>query len=65
MDDTNAPVHSLAGIGKAYRLPLKNDFTRIGLVNSGEDFHQRRFAGAVFPHQRMDFAAPDRDADVV
>ena len=33
-------------------------------VDAGEDFHQRRLAGAVLAHQRVDFAGPQVEADV-
>lgn len=37
----------------------------IGLVGTGEDLHQRRFAGAVLTHQGVNFTGIDFQADVL
>ena len=33
--------------------------SRIGGHGTGDDLDERRFAGAVFPHERVDFAVPE------
>ena len=38
---------------------------RIPGVDAGEDFHQRRLAGAVLAHQRMDFARHELELNFV
>ncbi len=38
-------------------LPLQLEGARIGRVDAGDDLHQRRLAGAVLAHQRMNVAA--------
>ena len=41
-----------------------HDFSAVGTVIPVQDTHQGRFAGAVFPHQAMDTALGDGEADV-
>ena len=47
---------SLARRGEADRLAFEGDFSGVGDVNAGQDFHQGGFAGAVFADQGMHFA---------
>ena len=42
-----------------------SDFAGVGLVDAGQDFDQRRFAGAVLAQQRVDLAAADVEIDVI
>ena len=35
------------------RAPAKDDAAGVRPVEAGDDLHQRRFAGAVFPHERV------------
>ncbi len=54
----------MSGIAEHDRLAVDNDSsTRIGRIGARQDLHQRRFAGTVFTHQRMDFAGVNREAD--
>jgi hypothetical protein len=39
--------------------------TGIGRIGAGDDVDQRRFAGAVFPEQDVNFAAPYVEVDAV
>src|SRR5690606_9651735 len=47
-------------------LALENDLSFIvaGRIDAREHFHQRRLAGPVFPHQRVDFTVLDGEIDV-
>ena len=38
---------------------------RVGPVDAGDDLDQRRLAGAVLAHQRVDLAGPEVERDVV
>ncbi len=44
-------VEGVAGGGEADRLPVELDLAFVGPVETGEDVHQRRLAGAVFAEQ--------------
>ena len=44
---------------------VKANFAGVRRVDTGEDFDQRRLAGAVLAEQRVDFAAPDVEIDAV
>ena len=41
------------------------NLTGIRLVDSSENFDQRRFPSAIFPKQRVDFPGPYRKADMI
>lgn len=47
-------------IGRGYfdRFAVQQDFAAIGLQNAIDNMHQRRFTGAVFTRERMDFSPP-------
>ncbi len=47
------------------RLAVLPDFAPVRLVKAEEDAHQRAFAGAVLPQQRVDFPAAQLQGDVV
>ena len=45
------------GVERAVELPLLSvdqDLPRVGALEAGEDLYQRRFAGSVGPHKRLD-----------
>ena len=42
------------------RLSVDQDLAAGGGIGAGEDLHQRAFSRAVFAHQRVDLAGPDR-----
>ena len=46
-------------------LPVEQDVAAVGGLVAGEDFHQRRFARAVFAQHADDLPAVDGEADVV
>ncbi len=48
-----------------HRLAVDEDFTFIGLVNAGEDFHERGFACAVLADQCGHLTGIERDIDVI
>ena len=63
MDDADAEVLRRLGARQRY-LPLADqDTARVGLVDAGEAFHQRRLAGAVLAHQRVDLAGAQVEVD--
>ena len=44
---------------------VQPDLAAVGLINAGDDFDQRRLAGAVLAEQRMDFAGIKRKRNVL
>ena len=42
-----------------------DDLARVGLDQTEDIFHQRRFAGAALAHEPQNFAAAEREAHVV
>jgi len=51
--------------GKGPRIAIDDDLAGIRPVDAGENIHQRRFAGAVFAQQRVNFPGPDLEIDVL
>ena len=47
------------------RLAVQQHAARIRAIEAGDDFDERRFAGAVLAHQRMDFARLQIERDAV
>ena len=47
------------------RVPLTQDFACVLAIRAAQDLHQRRFAGAVFAEQDVDFAGVERQVDAV
>ena len=41
------------------------DVARVGLIKTGENFDERRLAGAVLTDEGVDFARHDRQVDTV
>ena len=65
IDDRDAVLPGRERTGDGDGLPVDQDLAaRIRLVGAGQDLHQRRFAGAVLAHERMDFAGMDLERDV-
>ena len=56
MDNADAEFLRGAGSPNCDRFALNNDLARVGLDDFRQDLHQRRLAGAVFSHQRMNLA---------
>ena len=65
MDHTDPLGHGIAWRAENDAFTMDGDFTGIRLVNPGEDVHQGRFAGAIFPEQGMDLPGRHREADVL
>ena len=57
MYDGNTGKPGFARIGKINFPAIKENLTAVFCVDTGYDFHQCRFTGAVFAHKSMDFAA--------
>ena len=45
--------------------PAHENFARVGLIEPGENFDERRLAGAVLTDERMDLGGHDREVDAV
>ena len=45
--------------------PVDPDLAAVGRVHAGEDLHERRLAGAVLPHDRVDLARVAVEPDAV
>ena len=53
-----------SGLAKATGAPAKIDLTGVRLVNTADDVHQGRFAGAVFSHQGVYLARLYAETDL-
>jgi hypothetical protein len=49
--------------GSLTGLPSKQDLAGGRLLEAGQDLDERRFAGAVFTHQRVDFTGAEIEID--
>ena len=65
MDYADAQLLRAARRADFDRLAIEQDLALVGLVDAGEDLHQRRLAGAVLAHQRMHFAGVQLQPDPV
>ena len=55
----DAALHRFAGGAERHLLTFQQDAAMRRLLNTGDDLHQCRLAGAVLAHQNVDRAAPD------
>ena len=60
----DAVAGGVGGAGEARRLAAEQDRAGVGLVDAGQDAHQRRLAGAVLADQAHDLVRPDLEADI-
>ena len=65
MDHRDAVAQRVERRGELDLLALQPEGAGIGRVDAGDDFHQRRLAGAVLAHQRVDMAALQAERHVV
>ncbi len=67
VDDDDAGLLAVRDAGEAPFLALEPDLAGVGAVriDAAQDLHQRRFAGPVLAHQRMDLAAFHAQIDVL
>ena len=65
MDDADAEFLRPAGRSDLDRLAFQQDLAVIGLVDAGQDLHQRRLAGAVLAHQGVHLAGAQFQPGVV
>ena len=65
MNDADAHGLRLARALEIDRLAVIENVARIPGVDAGENLHQRRFAGAVLAHQRVDFPRHELELDFV
>ena len=64
VDDRDSGVLALGNVAELDALARHLEVAGIGVVQAGEDFHQRGLAGAVLPDQCVDFASLDVDGAV-
>ena len=55
----------VAWIGNGHKLPVPANRPGIWLDDAVDDFHQRRFAGAIFAKHRVDLSGHDAKIDAV
>ena len=65
LDDPDAVADGVARRAMAHRLAVDEDLARVGRHRAGDDLAQRRLAGAVLAHERVDLARRDLEADVL
>ena len=65
MDDGDAGALGFDGVADLHGLAVDQDLARIGLVDAAQNLHERRFARAVFTHQRMNFTGADLEFDTL
>ena len=63
VDDRDAVPGRVAGALKSHRHPVDRDLALVVGVDPAGDLHQRRLAGAILAHQRMDLAGARREID--
>ncbi len=61
----DAERQRLPGRTDPLRAAIDQDLAAVRLLQAGQHADQRRFAGAIFPEQDVDFAGPDREIDRV
>src|ERR1700686_2249056 len=65
MNEFNAKVAGLSRRSYFYSVPGDADLACVWVVYTAENFHQRRFSGAVFSDKRDDFGRIHFQIDVV
>ena len=64
VDHADAEVQRRSRVGDLDRLALEPDLAGVGLVDAGQDLHQRGLAGAVLADQGVDFSGTELEASV-
>jgi hypothetical protein len=65
VDHPDSSLDRIAGRLERHRQAVDPEIARVRPVETGEDAHQGRFAGAIFPNQCMDFALAGDERHVV
>src|SRR5712691_444148 len=65
VDHPEASRDRIAGRMEAHGYALDEGRPIVGLVQAGEDVHQRALAGAVLPEQRVDLAVAQVEIDMI
>ncbi len=65
MNGRNAVIGCILRRREVHRLAVDKDFAFVGLVDTGEDFHERGFSRAVLADQRRHLAGIKRDVHVI
>jgi hypothetical protein len=65
MNDADAHRLRIAWARELDGLAVIENLARIARIDARENFHQRRLAGAVLAHQRVDFARHEFELDLV
>ncbi len=63
VDDADAEILRRFRRGQGHFLTVEQDAAAIGVIDTGQAFHQRRLARAVFAHQGMDLAGVKVEID--
>jgi hypothetical protein len=45
-------------------MAVEQDAAFVGIIEAGEELHERRLAGAIFSHQRQHLAGVQREAEI-
>ena len=65
MNDNNPGLLCFSCIMKLDFFAFINDCSRIFRINTGQNFHKRRFSGTIFSHERMYFTASDLKVNMI
>ena len=65
VDDGDAGPLGVADAGEADGRAVDQDLAGVGGLDAGEDLHQRRLAGAVLAHERVNLAGAEVEVDAV
>ena len=64
VDDADAGMARLQGMGEGDHLTVEGDRATARLMSAGDDLHQRRLAGSVLADDGMDLAGDDVEVDI-
>jgi hypothetical protein len=65
VDDADAQLLRVLGRGRLVRLATEEELALVGLVDAGQQLHQRRLAGAVLADQREHLAGAQVEVHVL
>ncbi|MOA15275.1 hypothetical protein D3C78_1354260 [compost metagenome] len=65
VDDCHPSIQRVGSVGEGDRTPLQLNFSLSRRIVAAEDFQQRGFPGAVFPHQRVDLSGLTVETDII
>src|SRR5690606_105916 len=65
MNDTDTGILRRTRAQNLDRPAVEQDLAGVRLIDPGEDLHQRRLAGTVLAHERMDFTGPKLESGLL